>query len=472
MENWKIQGIKEALYPESVAVFGVSESPNNLGTQVVDGLLQEGFPGPIFPVHPRLKELLGLKVYSSLEEIGQPVDLVVSGLNAKTTTEYVIESCARIGVKGIACLAGGFKEVGGEGVQYEKRLREVADQNRIVIFGPNILGVINNDRRLYATFWSFKKGNPSGPVSIVSQSGGTACTMFNDLIDRNVGVNKLVCLGNRANLEFSDIFRYLAEDEGTRVVAAFVEGIEDGRAFMEAAGTLAQKKPVVLLKGARAESTSVIAASHTGTLGGAYRIFRQACRQYGILEVQNSKDLATVCKALAIAPIPRGDRVAVVTHTAGPSILALDAMLENGCSLAQVSEETRNRIKKIIGEHVPIVLSPNPIDLTGSGLFVDVYPRCVEEVLEDESVDMVIPIYAISRKFETSAKALAELKRKTPKPIIVTILASREEMREDERILQEAGIPVFQAPEDAALAASYLAKYYRIISQGEAHGRH
>jgi len=470
MNDWKTRKIREALYPNSVAVLGVSETANNLGAQVVDSLISQGFQGLIFPVHPNIKELMGLKVYASLEAIGQPVDLVICALNAKLTTEVVIESCARVGVKGIVCIAGGFKEVGEEGLQYEKRLKEAADQNRIIVFGPNILGVMNNENRLYATFWSFEKGNPPGPISILSQSGGNACMMLNYFIDQHMGVNKWICLGNRTNLEFSDMFQYLAEDEGTKVVAALVEGIEDGRGFMEAARTLSRKKPLVLLKGARSESMSAISTSHTGTMGGAYRIFRDACRQYGILEVQSEKDLATVCKALAIAPRPHGEKVAVVTHSAGPSILALDTLIENHCPAAQTSESTRHRIRQIIGGHVPIILSPNPIDVTGSGYFVDVYPKCVEAVLEDEGVDMVIPIYAMHRNLESSAKALADLKRRTSKPIIASILASREEMREDERVMMEAGIPVFQAPEDAALAASFLAKYYRYVSQGESDG--
>jgi acyl-CoA synthetase (NDP forming) len=148
----------------------------------------------------------------------------------------------------------------------------------------------------------------------------------------------------------------------------------------------------------------------------------------------------------------------------------LDTLIENGCPLAQTSEQTLRRIRKIIGEHVPIVLSPNPVDLTGSGLFVDIYSRCVEAVLEDEGVDMVIPIYAVHRNFETPAKALVELKRRTAKPIIVSIVASKEEIREDERMMQEAGIPVYQAPEDAALAASFLARYHHYLLQGEDHG--
>jgi len=470
MDNWKIRRIREALYPNSVAVLGVSGAANNLGAQVVDAMITQGFRGTVFPVHPNLKELMGLKVYPTLEEIGQPVDLVICGLNAKMTAEVIIESCARTGVKGIVCIAGGFKEVGEEGLQYEKRLKEVADQNRIIVFGPNILGVMNNENRLYATFWSFEKGNPPGPVSIVSQSGGTACMMLNYFIDQRMGVNKWVCLGNRTNLEFSDMFQYLAEDEGTKVVAALVEGIEDGRGFMEAARTLSRKKPLVLLKGARSESMSAISTSHTGTMGGTYRIFRDACRQYGVLEVQSEKDLATVCKALAIAPRPHGERVAVVTHSAGPSILALDTLIENGCPVAQTSEATRHKIRQIIGGHVPIILSPNPIDVTGSGYFVEPYSKCVEAVLEDEGVDMVIPIYALHRNLESSAKALAEMKGRTLKPIIASILASRQEMRHDETIMQEAGIPVFQAPEDAALAASFLAKYYRYLRQGETDG--
>ncbi|MFB3924486.1 MAG: acetate--CoA ligase family protein [Syntrophales bacterium] len=469
MEEWKLKRIREALYPRSVAVLGVSDAANNLGTQVVDVLKLEGFPGPIYPVHPRLKELLGLKVYASIEEIGQPVDLVICGLNAKLTAGPVIESCARIGVKGIVCLAGGFKEVGEEGARYEKILREKADANKIIIFGPNILGVINNDHRLYATFWSFKKGNPKGAVSIVSQSGGVACTMLNDMIDRNIGVNKWVCLGNRTNLEFSDMFHYLAADDDTRVIAAFVEGVEDGRAFIEAAGKLARKKPLVLLKGARSESMGAVAASHTGTMGGTYKIFHDACRQFRILEVRNSMELSVVCKALALAPRPDGERVAVLTHTAGPSILALDTLIENGCPLAGTSEETRRKIRKIIGEHVPVVLASNPIDVTGSGFFAEYYSKCAEAILEDDGVDMLISVYAIHRNFETPAKALAELRQRTSKPIIVSIVASREEIVDDVRIMQEAGIPVYQAPEDAALAASYLAKYCRYM--GGADGR-
>lgn len=465
MDDWKKQRIREALNPVGVAVLGVSDAVNNLGALVVDALLTEGFPGTVYPVHPRLKELRGLKVYPCLEDIGGPVDLVACALNAKLTTEVVIESCARIGVKGIVCLAGGFKEIGDEGLRYEKKLKKIADENQIIIFGPNILGVINNDLRLYATFWSFEKGNPLGPISIISQSGGTACTMLNECIDRHVGVNKWVCLGNRTNLEFSDMFQYFQGDEGTRVVAALVEGVEDGKGFMEAAQALSKKKPVVLLKGARSESASIAARSHTGTMGGTYQIFRSVCRQYRILEVQNSKDQATVCQALAIAPLPRGGRVAVVTHTAGPGILALDTLIENNCPLAQTSEETRGRIRKIIGENVPTVLLPNPIDITGSGYFADIYPRCVEAVLEDEDVDMVIAIYAFHRNLETSAKALADLMQRQRKPIVVCILASRREICVDKRILQEAGIPVFQTPEDAALAASYLARYQSYVSK-------
>ena len=460
MESWKLQRIREALYPESVAILGISEAANNLGRQVIDILIKQGFPGKIFPVHPRIRETHGLKVYPRLEDIGERVDLVVSGINAKITTEGVIESCARIGVKGLACLAGGFKEVGDDGLHYERRLKEVADANEIIIFGPNILGVANNESRLYATFWSFKHGNPLGSVSLVSQSGGTACAMFNTLIDRNIGVNKWVCLGNRTNCEFSDMFYYLAEDEGTKVIAAFVEGIDDARGFMEAAGVVSRKKPIVLLKGARSRSMSTVATSHTGTMGGEYKIFSDACRQNRILEVTNTQDMANICKVLALAPPPRGRRVAVVTHTAGPSILALDTLIDNQCPPAQVSQATLAKVRKIIGENVPIQLAPNPIDLTGSGLFVDIYPKCVEAVLEDDGVDMVMPLYTRHPNFETSAKSLAALRRRSSKPLIVSIINTREEMREDEKIMQDAGIPVYQTPEEAALAASYLAKYY------------
>jgi len=464
MDQWKYKRIRESLYPESVAILGVSDAANNLGRQMVDGLALQGFSGKIYLVHPRLKELLGHKVYPNLEAIGEKVDLVVSSLNAKITTESVIESCAKIGAKGIVCFAGGFKEVGDEGLRYEKRLKEVADANQIIIFGPNILGIANNESRLYATFWSFKERNPLGSISILGQSGGIATVMFSALIDQNIGINKWVCLGNRTNLEFSDMFHYLAEDEGTKVIMAFVEAVENGRDFMEAAHSVALKKPLILLRGARNESTRHVATSHTGTMGGNYQIFRSLCRQYQILEVDNSNDLATVCKALSLSPKPSGDRVAVFTHTAGPSILTLDTLIEHGCPLAKVSPETLLKIKGLIGESTPVVLSPNPIDVTGSGFFVDIYSKCVETVLEDSGVDVLIVIYAVHRNYETPAKALAALQRRTSKPILACIVSSKDEIREDEKILREAGIPIYQTPEEAALAASYLVKYYKLSS--------
>jgi len=461
MNEWKTQKIKESLYPNSVAVLGVSDAPANLGKLVVDVLGLEGFPGKIFPVHPRLNELLGHKVYSSIEDIEEPVDLVICGLNAKITSEVIIESCAKKGVKGIVCLGGGFKEVGEDGAKYEQRLKEVADRNEIIIFGPNILGVINNEHRLYATFWSFKKGNPAGPVTLVSQSGGTACIMFNTLIDKEIGVNKWICLGNRTNLEFADILYYLEQDEGTKVIALFVEGTDDARSLVEAAKQVGTKKPVVLLKGARTKTMNQVAHSHTGTLAGEYGIFSDACRQNGILEVTSSEDMANVCKALALVPSVSGDKVAVLTHTAGPSILAMDALIQYNCPVAQVSDDTLKKLRGIIGEKIPVILSPNPVDITGSCVFVEPYSKSVEAVLQDDGVDILIAVYAIHREIETSAKALVEIKKRTNKILIVCILSSMEEMIEDERILREAGIPVYQLPEDAALAASYIIKYSR-----------
>jgi len=243
-----------------------------------------------------------------------------------------------------------------------------------------------------------------------------------------------------------------------------VEGVENARDFMEAARSVSAKKPLVLLKGARSASSSQAATSHTGTLGGEYRIYRDVCRQNRILEVADSNELATVCKALSLSPPASGDRVAVMTHTAGPSILAVDALAASGCPLAQVSPETLRKIRSLIGESTPVVLSPNPIDVTGSGFFADIYPKCVEAVVEDEGVDIVIAIYAVHRNFETPAKALADLQKRTSKPILACVLASKEESREDESVMREAGIPTYQTPEETALAAAYLIKYRRLSS--------
>ncbi|MFZ5649282.1 MAG: acetate--CoA ligase family protein [Bacillota bacterium] len=444
--------LRPAFYPERVAVIGVNETPDRVGFNVFQGILEGGFGGEVYPVHPRHESVLGRPVYKSIEDIPGPLDAAVICLNQHATVEAA-ETCGRLGVKALICHAGGYREMGEEGLVLEARLSETARKYGMALVGPNSLGLINNDGDFYSTFYPLRL--KKGSISIISQSGGVGLTIMHRAIDEGIGINKFVGVGNCSTTGFVDYLEYFAEDSGTSVIAVFMEGTGDARRFVEAAGKVALKKPVVVLKAGRSEISDFFAVTHTGSAAGSYRLYRDIFDQFGILSADSVAELLAACKGLSMLPLPRSNRIGIITHTAGPSIVMADILAGRGCVIPPLNQKTIDSVKKIIGQDPPVVLK-NPLDAAGLGFMRQTFGKLAGAVLEDEGIDMLVAVYCLHKNWGLPSEEIIDVYRKHKKPVIACYASHWEGCREDREMLQKAGIPLFTVPEDAAAAAAAL----------------
>lgn len=442
-------------YPRSVAIIGATDSPAKVGYNLLESVVYGGFKGEIYPVHPRFESILGKRVYRSIDELPEPVDLVLVGLNQHATVEAV-EQCGRLGVKGAVCVAGGFRETGDEGLALEKRLAESSRKYGIKVIGPNTLGMINTDADLDTSFYPLrlKKGN----VSFVTQSGGIGLNIIQKATDEGLGINKWIGVGNRTVLEIADYLEYLAEDPGTGVIGVFLEGVDDARRLVRVAGEVARRKPVVVYKVGQSDAVNYAAMTHTGSVAGSHQLFRDIFKQFGILMVDSVPELVAACKALSLCPLPVGGRVGMYTYTAGPSIAALDQLAKRGITVPDLSAETITRIKGVLGENPPVILK-NPLDAAGLGFQAETYGQLVEAVLDDPHVDLLATFSCIQKNWRNPTRELIAAKRSTGKPLLACYISTVQGVAEDREILQASGIPLYISPDEAAWGVSALVHY-------------
>lgn len=439
-------------YPQSIAIFGVSNSPQRVGYSVLYSLLRSGYRGKIYPIHPVSGgTVMGCRVYRSLDDIPEgKVQLAIACVNERATVE-IVKECGRRGVTNVVCIAGGYRESGEEGGLLEKELKELAKTYKISLVGPNTLGIINNEIDLYAVFHPcrFRKG----PVSFISQSGGVGHTLLIQADEAGLGVNKWVGVGNRTVLDFPDYLNYLGSDPGTRAIGIFIEGTEKAGELVRAASQI--DKPVVAYKGARTRESDFHALTHTGSMAGSYKVYHDIFRQFGIYPVDSIPEMVASLKALALAPPARGKRVGVVTHSAGPSILIADELLRGGCLLSSFTERTVEKIS-----HGPLgaaVIPKNPLDLTGSGGTGEIFGYYLELVAFDHNVDIVVAIFFPHELWRFPRQEILAAGRRSGKPILVCAPAPAPVWEQERKELEECSIPVFRDPHEAAWGACAMA---------------
>ncbi len=444
-------------YPESVAVIGASNTPDKVGFNCLESIVYGGFRGKIYPVHPRYDEILGLDVYPDIIEIDDDIDLAIIALNQYSTAE-IVDSCAEKGVRAIISIAGGFREVGEEGRELEKKLVERARAHGIPLLGPNTLGIINTDHDFYATFYPMrlKKGN----ISVISQSGGVGLSIIYKMMDEGAGINKWVGVGNRAILDFSDILRYLARDDGTDVIAIFMEGTERVRDFLNAVREAVPRKPVVVYKIGRSKKVEFPALTHTGSSVGDQRTYEGAFRQYGVIQAGSVRELVAKSKALALCQAPEGRRLAIFTISAGPSLTVLDA-LGNLCEIPEFSQSTLERIRERMGDNPPLVIK-NPLDVAAFGFLPDDFKFFLSAVLSDPGVDMVLAITIQHKNWRFPTPEIIEVARSHSKPLIICYPAENDVVKPEMERLQMNGIPCYSTPEDSVWGLSALLELERI----------
>jgi acyl-CoA synthetase (NDP forming) len=370
----------------------------------------------------------------------------------------VIELAARKGIKGVIVITAGFKEIGGHGVELEKKVQAMAKAHGIRMLGPNCLGVINTNKdvRMNATFSRLmpKPGN----IGLVSQSGAMCVAILDFAEGRNMGFSKFVSIGNKADVNEVDLLRYLRDDQDTKVIIMYLEDITDGHAFIDVARdiTLGAGKPILALKAGRSPEGARAAASHTGSMAGSDTAYDAIFMQGGIQRVEGVSELFNYALAFSTQPLPKGSRIAIVTNSGGPGIMATDALIRPGITMAQLSEETKKKLREKLP---PTASVNNPVDVIGDA-DAKRYEAAIRYTLEDENVDGAIVILAPAATTEImeTAKILPRVAKDIDKPILSSFMGLVD-VSEGVRYLEQNGIPNYVFPEEASRTMAAMIKY-------------
>lgn len=409
--------IESFFSPEGVAVVGASGDAQKLGFGVVRNLVEHGYRGRIYPVNPTTREILGLRCYPSLADVPDPVDLAVVVVPAPAVVE-VIEACGRRGIRHAVVVSGGFRETGPEGAAREQALAAAARRHGVRLIGPNCIGTIDTHTPVNTTFVT---GMPRpGEIGFVSHSGAICAVVIDWARSAGVGFSRIVSLGNQVDVNEAEALAALASDPQTQVITAYLEGVADGRTFLQLAAETARRKPLVVIKAGSGESGARAVASHTGALAGDAQVFDVALRKAGVIRATTMEELLDWARALAWQPLPRGNRVAVLTNAGGPGILAVDALEAAGLRLAPLADATREYLRACIP---PAGSANNPVDiLAGSG--PGAYAVALDALLADPTVDAALVITAPNDWFLPSslAETICDVAAAYRKPVLVSLI--------------------------------------------------
>ena len=474
-----VEGLGVFFEPRSVAVIGASEKLGTIGRAIMTNLLGK-FRGRVIPVNIKYDRVFGLRCYRSIRDVPEDVDLAVIAVPAKAVPR-VAEECGEKGVRGLIVISAGFREVGEEGARLERELVSIIRRFGMRMIGPNCLGVYDAYTGLDTVFNPDEKQGKPGPggVAFISQSGALGAAILDWLARAGVGMSKFVSYGNAADVKEYELIEYLAQDPRTQVIAAYIEGVEDGRRFVEAVEKAVEAgKPVVVLKAGKTERGARAATSHTGALAGSYEVYYAALRQSGAVVAEDLEELFAAIKALSTLPQPKGPRVAIVTNGGGAGVLATDAIERSGLVMAELPSETIEELRRVL----PPAASPlNPVDILGDAP-AERYSRALEIVAHSGSADMILVIALLqSPALDGSAlvKVLAEAARSYGKPI-VAVMPGGEYSEKYMAELEKSGVPAFKTPAEGVKALRLLYSFVEgrrrvlarrsAVSRGGLHG--
>ena len=440
--------------PKSIAVVGASSTKGKLGNSVLRNIIDSGYEGRIFPVNPKAEKILGHKVYRSVSDIAGRVDVAVIVIPARFVLP-VVEECGKKGVTALVIITAGFKEIGHEGQEAERKIVEVAEKYGMIVQGPNCLGIINTFAPYNA---SFSAGTPSkGSIAFASQSGALMTGILDWSLMEKIGFSKFVSLGNKAHLDEADFVEAFGKDPNSTFILLYIESVVDGRKFMKACREVVPTKPIFVVKSGVSAAGARAASSHTGSLAGSDTAYDVAFKQSGVNRAENMSQLFDVASVFDDMHLPAGNRVAIVTNAGGPGIMTTDACEACGLEIAQLSRTTIELLQK---ELPPAASVYNPIDALGTAQPED-YALCIDAALRDENVDAVLVLVtpqAVTKEAET-AKTLVESHKKYPDKPLVAVFMGGNSMVYPRIIMNDGGIPVFDFPERAVHALAELYKY-------------
>ncbi|MTI83742.1 MAG: CoA-binding protein [Firmicutes bacterium] len=447
-------GLDKLFKPVSIAVLGASKTPGKIGHAVVRNILDSGYQGSLYPVNPKEEMIEELDCYSNVAEIPVPVDLAVISVPARFVCEAA-ETCGKAGVKGLVVISAGFKEIGAEGLEMEKNLISICRDYKMQMLGPNCVGLMDTHTPLNA---SFAGAFPErGEIAFLSQSGAMLIAILDWSISAGLGFSKIVSLGNKGDLSEIEFIEDAAQDPNTKVILCYIEDIIDGERFLEVAGRAAKEKPVIVLKSGTSQAGAQAASSHTGALAGSDLAYDTAFKQCGIIRARSMTELFDLAATFAKSPVPRGKRVAIVTNSGGPGIIATDNVENNGLQMARFTKSTIEELQANLPVEAGIY---NPVDVLGDAK-AERYHFALQKVCADPNVDSVLMLMCPTSVTESddTAKALIETRDAYPDKAIFAANMGGETLSEATRLLSRAGIPCFTFPEPALNAIRGMVDY-------------
>jgi acetyltransferase len=441
--------------PKSVAVIGASSNVTKLGHAVLKNLIEGGYSdfGEIYPINPKASDILGLRASKSVLDVPNPIDLAIIVIPYPYVPD-ALRTCGEKGIPAAIVISAGFREAGMEGLERERELITIAQEYNIRLIGPNCLGVIDTYTPLNA---SFAAGTPpSGPMAFMSQSGALGTAVLDIALAGRLGLSKFVSLGNKADVEEIDLLEAWAEDDDTRVILIYSEGMPNGQKFIEVARRITQHKPVIAIKSGVTQSGTRAVSSHTGSLAGSEQAYQAAFQQAGILRAESMEALFDMALAIGYQPELTGNRIAIITNAGGPGILATDALEQANLSIARFEYETIHALEQYLPDAAS---AANPVDVLGDAR-ADRYLFALDTVINDPNVDglLVVLTPQAMTEIEATATAIGEAAQNTDKPILTSFMgeASVEDAID---ILTKHGIPNYPFPKRAALAFRAMADY-------------
>ncbi len=441
--------------PEAVAVIGASPKKGSIGFTLLDNLRRDGFTGPIYPINPNHEEILGLKTYPAITDVGAPIDLAIIAVPI-LGVPGLMKACGEAGVRGAIIISAGGKEVGEEGDLIEAEIRAEAAKAGVRYLGPNCMGLLCPPNRLNASF-AAHSAEP-GSLALLSQSGAICSAILDLAASEKIGFSHFVSIGSMADLDFADMIDYLGNDRRARSIIVYMENMTRHRKFMSAARSVSRVKPIIVVKSGRSEAAARAAASHTGALAGQDEAYNAAFRRAGMIRVDTISQLFSCAEALGKMRRPSGSNLAIVTNAGGPGVMAVDAFAKWRVEPATLSAETRSKLDAFLP---PFWSHANPIDILGDAT-PERYVQAVRVCLEAPELSGLIVILSPQAMTDPTgvAQAIAAEIQSRPKPLMAVWMGAKD-VSQGVAVLNEAGITTFQTPEEAVDTFMQMVSYSR-----------
>lgn len=440
------QNLDKIMKPKAIAVVGASTKEHTIGSDIMKRLQEYKFNGKIFPINPKGGVIEGLQAYTSVLEVPEEIDLAIIVVNAKFVLS-TIDQCHEKGIKGLCVITAGFKETGKDGAELEKQLLDKVHEYGMRCVGPNCLGVVNTDPEVRMDGCFAESLPERGHIGFVSQSGALGGGILNILKDLNLGFAQFISIGNQADVNAETALEYWENEKDVEQILLYMESIQNPANFRKLATKISKKKPILALKAGRSAAGASAASSHTGSLAGADKAANALLMQSGVIREYSLKDLFSTAKVFANCPIPQGDRVAIITNSGGPGIMATDAVCEYGMQMAKITDETKDKLRSFLPSAASV---KNPIDMIASAP-IEHYKQTLETVIADENVDMIMVIYLpfLGLKDIDVAKAVMEIKAEHPEKPVIGVFMTKSEFFTALSDM-DVNMPFFMYAEEAA----------------------